>query len=1041
MMNDIEMSSPVDGTHVSELDSSESVLALLEETKSSSKELGLQQLDKIVDYFWPEIVDNLPLLEDLYQDKGFKFRKLASLVISKVYYHMEEYTQALQYALNAGEYFNTTQYSEYTNIMLAKAVEEFIKVNVSKYEQNDKFQHQFDSTTLGIIILTLITHLSYSVTHLSYSVTHLSYSVTHSYSKSLELLVINMMYNSVSCGEEYQAMGIALDSRRIDLVLKIFESNSRVSKLLNYTIGLLSNVTSKTFRDLVYEKLRDILFESVSLLELNFSNLCVCLYQLNDYERMASLLNELILTGNHLKAFQIAYDLVDIGDQKFLKSVQQSNSLNNNSLMLERLKYILSGTSTIELYLQFLHRKNHTDLRLLEQIMTSVDQRNSITHNAIVISHALMQAGTCCDTFLRDNLTWLSKANNWSKFTATASIGVIHKGFTNESKKVLSSYLPTESGGGSYSEGGSLYALGLIHSNHFDLSAKELLLNSLRNEGAEESVHHGAALGLGLVCMGQCDYELYEELKGVMFRNSAVPGQAAAIAIGLLMLGSGNENVVDELYTFSYETQHEKIIRACVIAIAMILYQREKHADVIISKLCRDNDSIIRYGGMFCYAMAYCGTGSSYAVKQLLYSAVSDVSDDVRRAAVISLGFVLCNTPNQVPKVLKLLSASYNPHVRYGVTIALGVSCAASGTSEATKILQTLSTDRSEFVRQGNTIVKTLVNCVTRAFIGWGLVLQQSSYESANDVMSVTENYLSVICDKHQDVMARFGAILGLGLMSAGGQNCVASLYTVRGNMRREAVVGFLMFTQMWYWHSYIHFVCLTFQPTCLIGLTEDLRVPIGYKVLCSAPPKLFDYIPHLSKTFSQDKKDEVTAVLSISAKRNAWLSNKTHPEPEPEKATKTDDSSSILSDGKSLRAEISSIAATMGHSSRDSSADSSVDNNEDISIMNNEDISIISDSGDGTVSKMGIYNSGLEGLKSKHFESFTTQLDNPCRMLPKQAVFCTCKDSRYEPVFPDRNYGITLLIDHCPGEHEEYLVYDSSQPEAPPFTPFILDN
>ncbi|EAN31776.2 Proteasome/cyclosome repeat family protein [Theileria parva strain Muguga] len=1009
MMNDVEMSSSVEGAHVSELDSSESVLALLEESKASSKELGLQQLDKVVDYFWPEVVDNLPLLEDLYQDKSFKSRKLAALVISKVYYHLEEYTQALQYALNAGEHFNTKQYSEYTNIILAKAVEEFINVNVAKYEQGDKFQHQFDQNTLD----------------------------------SLEMLVMGMMFSSVSSGEENQAMGIALDSRRIDLVLRIFESSLRISKLLNYTIGLLSNVTSKTFRDLVYEKLRDILFDSVSLLELNFSNLCVCLYQLNDHERMASLLNELILSGNHLKAFQIAYDLVDIGDQKFLKSVQESNCFTSNSLMLQRLKYILSGTSTIELYLQFLHRKNHTDLRLLEQVMTSVDQRNSITHNAIVISHALMQAGTCCDTFLRDNLTWLSKANNWSKFTATASIGVIHKGFTNESKKVLSSYLPTESGGGSYSEGGSLYALGLIHSNHFDASSKELLLNSLRNEGAEESVHHGAALGLGLVCMGQCDYELYEELKGVMFRNSAVPGQAAAIAIGLLMLGSGNENVVDELYTFSYETQHEKIIRACVIAIAMVLYQREKHADAIISKLCRDNDAIIRYGGMFCYAMAYCGTGSSYAVKQLLYAAVSDVSDDVRRAAVISLGFVLCNTPNQVPKVLKLLSASYNPHVRYGVTIALGVSCAASGPSEATKILQTLSTDRSEFVRQG-------------AFIGWGLVLQQSSYESANDMLAVTENYLSVISDKHQDVMARFGAIIGLGLMSAGGQNCIASLYTVRGNMRREAVVGFLMFTQMWYWHSYIHFVCLTFQPTCLIGLTEDLRVPIGYKVLCSAPPKLFDYIPHLSKNFSQDKKDEVTAVLSISAKRNAWLSHKTHPEPEPEKTTKADDSSSILSDGKSLRAEISSIAATLGHSSRGSCADSSVDNNgdismsnngdvsmsnnEDMSMSNNGDISMISDNEDVSVSKMGIYDSAIEGLKSKHFEAFTTQLDNPCRMLPKQAVFCTCKDDRYEPVFPDRNYGITLLVDNRPGGPEEYLVYDSSEPEAPPFTPFILD-
>lgn len=91
----------------------------------------------------------------------------------------------------------------------------------------------------------------------------------------------------------------------------------------------------------------------------------------------------------------------------------------------------------------------------------------------------------------------------------------------------------------------------------------------------------------------------------------------------------------------------------------------------------------------------------SKALKALLYASVSDVSDDVRRAAVIALGFVLCNTPEEVPKVLKLLVASYNPHVRYGAAIALGISCSAFPQPDVVRLLHSLATDRSDFVRQG----------------------------------------------------------------------------------------------------------------------------------------------------------------------------------------------------------------------------------------------------------------------------------------------------------------------------------------------------
>ena len=51
-------------------------------------------------------------------------------------------------------------------------------------------------------------------------------------------------------------------------------------------------------------------------------------------------------------------------------------------------------------------------------------------------------------------------------------------------------------------------------------------------------------------------------------------------------------------------------------------------------------------------------------IGKLLHVAVSDVSDDVRRAAVTCLGFLLFRTPDVVPQLVSLLAESFNPHVR-----------------------------------------------------------------------------------------------------------------------------------------------------------------------------------------------------------------------------------------------------------------------------------------------------------------------------------------------------------------------------------------
>lgn len=67
---------------------------------------------------------------------------------------------------------------------------------------------------------------------------------------------------------------------------------------------------------------------------------------------------------------------------------------------------------------------------------------------------------------------------------------------------------------------------------------------------------------------------------------------------------------------------------------------------------------------MYVIGLAYRGTGNNAAVEKLLHFAVSDVSDDVRRAAVLCLGFLLMGTPDQCPRTVALLAESYNPHVR-----------------------------------------------------------------------------------------------------------------------------------------------------------------------------------------------------------------------------------------------------------------------------------------------------------------------------------------------------------------------------------------
>jgi 26S proteasome regulatory subunit N2 len=199
-----------------------------------------------------------------------------------------------------------------------------------------------------------------------------------------------------------------------------------------------------------------------------------------------------------------------------------------------------------------------------------------------------MHAGTTSDTFLRDNLEWLNLASNWSKFSAAAALGVIHKGYLDQGMTILGPYLPQSGGesaiqGAAYSEGGALYALGLIHAG-CGSSVTTYLRDTLK-AAQGEIVQHGAALGLGVAAMGSKSAEVFEDLKTVLFTDSAVAGEASGYAMGLIMLGTAAADAVHEMLVYARETQHEKIIRGLAVGIAFIYYGRQEEADETIKEL------------------------------------------------------------------------------------------------------------------------------------------------------------------------------------------------------------------------------------------------------------------------------------------------------------------------------------------------------------------------------------------------------------------------------------------------------------------------
>lgn len=768
------------------------LLALLSEKKPEFIIHGLRSLHTIIEDEWPQIADELipkekSLILKLANDKKFPDHKNAALLASKTYYHLGDLDEAIENAILAGDEFDTTKNDEYTSTIVAHAIKKYIEIQKDeelKKKDNDKYNFYMES--LSKIVTSILRNLLEQ----------------KNYVECLCLAIETSCKTFVKTTLQEKP---SLVTKAITLTMDTVKDSKYRQDLLKSFVEFAAKYCDKFQLSQLYHALREPKFVSDLLVTLRTSP----------------------KSDNWLLAYQIAFELAENASQKFRSDVieELKQRQNFDQDCKETMENILTRKTLLDLYLQFLFKNNKTDIHIIVALKETLDNTKMLVHSSVITAYCFMFAGTGDDNFYRNNTNWFSNGRKWSQFMTIAGVGAIHIGHLKAALQVLQPFLQKTTP--AYAFGGGLYALGLIYANYsWDERALKTVLSALKIPGPSSFVvRHGGCLALGLIAMGSQKKEYYTKAREILDDDFPEAGEAAGYAIGMIMLGCGACKELEELYEFANHSQHEKVTRGISMALALMMYGKEEMSETLVQSLQISPTPLLRESAAWVTALAFVGTASNVALQRLLHLAVSDVNPDVRRAAVIGVGFVLSRSPKEVPSMVNLLAKSYHPHVRSGAALALGIACAGTGMTEAIDILEPLLEDLEDFVKQS-------------AMIAMAMVLQQQS-DASVPYAKKFRAYLRKLIGKKRNDLQVFGLCLAYGILNAGGRNVVISCNSLRGENSVLATVALALFCNYFYWQPLALMLPLSFHPTAVIGLDKDLNTP-DWQIMSKGNKKLY---------------------------------------------------------------------------------------------------------------------------------------------------------------------------------------------------------
>lgn len=324
------------------------------------------------------------------------------------------------------------------------------------------------------------------------------------------------------------------------------------------------------------------------------------------------------------------------------------------------------------------------------------------------------------------------------------------------------------------------------------------------------------------------------------------------------------------------------------------------------------------------------------------------------------------------------------------------------------------------------------------------MILIQHTDQTSPKTSFFRSLYSEVITNKHEDVMAKYGAILAQGIIDAGGRNVTVSLQSRTGHTNLQAVVGMLIFTQYWYWFPLAHCLSLAFTPTCVIALNSDLKMPkVEFK--SSAKPSLYAYPAPIEEKKTEEREKVATAVLSIAVRQKR---RETADKKEDEKMEVDEDVKEVLKEAKDAKDADKEAA----DKDKEKEKEKEKDEKKKPTTKTGKDDTVAPAASTSATTAEADSKDAKETKERKEPEPNFEILQNPARALRQQLkVINLVEGQSYEPLKDVTIGGIIVCQRNAkPGDTEESLVEpiaacgpkndDAKEPEAPEPFEYIED-
>lgn len=807
----------------SPLQNGDFLIAILKSSDAQTSQYALQNILQTSSYLWTFYIDAVETIKGA-AIKHPELSQLVAFCLSKIYFYANDHQAALHWAVHADQLLNISDRSLYTD------------------------------TIISLIFSTYTWYKSGGAK--SHTMASLPDSITPEMIARMEPIILNVLESSARQKLELDKkiiVGLTIETQNIDLLKKTLSalSSEDLTKTFEFS---LPNFENKQVGPLIYEAFLEEFSKKQSRDYLSISR---CLFSLGQSDKHAEMLVEMTRAGSVELAYQIAADLNESGSLYYCNRLADSVTA-KLGVAGKNLVSLLNGDFKRHVYQLFLTQNSNVDVPFLKNILNRWKPKESYNNNSMAMAIGMLLSNTQSTVHLKDYIKSFAALKNWSLFTVAASLGLVfsnRKGFQSEAKEL------TINERSHYATGGFMYATGL--SNFGNTHREDLREANLANiKSTNEPVAHGAIMALGLQNALSNDEVLVDHLKTILFSEKAVPGEAAGYALNLVKATHYSSDHVEEMINLCQNNPHDKIARAAIGTIGLTAINSTADVSADYAKMINNKDPHIRLGAVGLIALRHFATAHSETVNELLRLAATDLSNDVRRMAVIGLAFVMIRKRPKAYLLLKLLSVSYNPYIRHAVALSLGILYAHSFDKKVSKLLTKMIDDKVDYVRQA-------------ASIGLGLVFQLGSenldqnFEAARTALSERAN------KKHETSLAKFGHILGLALMQPGGENSIINLNRSESwnasNAKPQALIGIFLFTFYWYWYPMGLCLGLALEPTCLVGISQDLRVPRGFQFYLRANKKTFDYYRTPEST-EQKSAEVTTAVLSTTKRAKARI-------------------------------------------------------------------------------------------------------------------------------------------------------------------------